>query len=224
MVQKMGINEQKAIIEAMLFACGRAVNINEIMAVLELPRKELELILQQMRLEYEQSPRGMEIIKINDTYQMCTKKEYAEYIYPLIDNRAKPNLSNAALETLAIIAYNQNVTRAEIESVRGVNSDGTIYKLLEYGLIEEAGKADAPGKPMTYRTTDEFLKIFGYSSLDELPDLPQIEEDIGKQISLEEFTKNKKKEENQEKEDQKEEKQETESQEENEENEPIQDT
>lgn len=173
----MEIKEQKAIIEAMLFASGRAVKINELMAILELSRKELELILQQMRLEYEQAEqRGIELIKINDTYQLCTKKEYSEYIYPLLDTRVKPNLSNAALETLSIIAYNSNITRAEIESVRGVNSDGTIYKLLEYGLIEDVGKSDAPGRPTMYRVTNEFLKMFGYSSIDELPDLPTIEE------------------------------------------------
>lgn len=185
----MEIKEQKAILEAMLFATGRPIKINEIMAILEVSRKELELVLQQMRLEYEDEKRGIEIIKINDTYQMCTKKEYYEYIYPLIDNRAKPNLSNAALETLAIIAYNPNITRAEIESVRGVNSDGTMYKLLEYGLIEESGKADAPGRPIMYRTTDEFLKTFGYSSLDEIPELPKIEEKIGEQISLDDIAR-----------------------------------
>lgn len=185
----MDIKEQKAIIEAILFASGRAVNINEIMVALEIPRKETEIILQQMRLEYEQENRGMEIIKINDTYQMCTKKEYYEYIYPLLDNRAKPNLSNAALETLSIIAYNPNVTRAEIESIRGVSSDATIYKLLEYGLIAEAGKSNAPGRPMTYKTTDEFLKVFGYSSLEELPKLPNIEDKLEEQISIEAFTK-----------------------------------
>ena len=162
----------------MLFASGRAVKINEFMAILEMSRKELELILQQMRLEYEQAEnRGIELIKINDTYQLCTKKEYAEYIYPLLDTRIKPNLSNAALETLSIIAYNSNITRAEIESVRGVSSDGTIYKLLEYGLIEDAGRSDAPGRPTMYRVTNEFLKMFGYTSLDELPELPKIEEE-----------------------------------------------
>lgn len=184
----MEIKEQKSIIEAMLFASGRPVKIAEIMEILEISRKEVELILQQMRLEYEEKS-GMEIIKINDTYQMCTKKELYEYIYPLIDNRAKPNLSSAALETLAIIAYNPNITRAEIESVRGVNSDGTMYKLLEYGLIEESGKSDAPGRPMMYKTTDEFLKVFGYSSRDKLPDLPKVEEDLEQQISIEEIIK-----------------------------------
>lgn len=167
---------------------GRAVKINEIMAILEITRNELELILQQMRLEHEDKRSGIEIIKINDTYQMCTKKEYYEYIYPLIDKRVKPNLSNAALETLAIIAYNPKITRAEIENIRGVNSDGTMYKLLEYGLIEEAGKSDAPGRPIMYRTTEEFLKVFGYSTLDELPNLPKIEEKIGEQISLDDIS------------------------------------
>lgn len=180
----MDVNKQKAIIEAMLFATGRSVKITEIMSILELSRKEAEVILQQMRLEYEDKNRGIEIIKINDTYQMCTKTEYYQYIYPLIDNRAKPNLSNAALETLSIIAYNPKITRAEIESIRGVNSDGTMYKLLEYGLIEEAGKSDAPGKPMMYVATNEFLRTFGYSSLDELPELPKVKEDVEEQISL----------------------------------------
>ena len=184
----MEVKEQKAIIEAMLFASGRPVKISEMMSALELARKDVEILLSQMRLEYDEK-RGIEIIKINDTYQMCTKKELYEYVYPLIDNRAKPNLSNAALETLAIIAYNPNITRAEIESVRGVNSDGTMYKLLEYGLIKESGKADAPGRPMMYKVTDEFLKVFGYSSLDELPDLPKVEEKINEQISIDEIMK-----------------------------------
>lgn len=184
----MEVEKQKSILEAMLFAAGKPVKITELMAILETPRKELELILQQMRLEYEDAKSGIELVKINDTYQLASKKEYYEYIYPLIDNRVKPNLSNAALETLAIIAYNPKITRAEIESVRGVNSDGSMYKLLEFGLIEEAGKADAPGRPMTYKTTDEFLKIFGYSSLDELPDLPSVKEEIEKQISLEDLS------------------------------------
>lgn len=183
----MDIKEQKAIIEAILFASGREVKISEIMAALELSRDEVELILQQMRLEYEDSKRGFEIIKVNDTYQMCTKKEYYEYIYPILDSRAKPNLSNAALETLSIIAYNPNITRAEIESIRGVNSDGTMYKLLEYGLIEEAGKLNAPGRPMTYRVTNEFLKVFGYSSIEDLPKLPQIAEKVEQQISLDDL-------------------------------------
>ena len=118
---------------------------------------------------------------------MCTKKEFYEYVYPLFDNRAKPTISNAAMETLAIIAYNPKITRSEIEAVRGVSVDGTIYKLLEYNLIEEAGKLDAPGRPTLYRTTSNFLKMFGMSSLDELPELPKYKLDENEQIVLEEF-------------------------------------
>ena len=131
--------------------------------------------------------RGIEIIKVENGYQLCTKKEYYEYIVPILDKRAKPNLSTAALETLAIIAYNQRTTRAEIEAIRGVNSDGTIYKLLDYGLIEDAGKADLPGKPTTYKTTLEFLKMFGYESLSDLPELPKYKLDANRQIVIEEL-------------------------------------
>ena len=111
-----------------------------------------------------------------------TKKELYEYIYPILDKRSKPNLSNAALETLSIIAYNPKITRAEIEAIRGVSSDAVIYKLLEYNLIEEAGKVDILGKPMSYKTTDEFLRMFGYGSLEELPELPKYRIDENQQI------------------------------------------
>ena len=136
----MPIKEPKSIIEAILFASGRAVKINELINILELSKNEIEQIIEQMQQEYKNEDKGIEIIKINDTYQMCTKKDYFEYIYPLFDNRTKPKLSNAALEILSIIAYNENITRAEIDNIRGVSSDGTIYKLLEYDMIEEARK------------------------------------------------------------------------------------
>ena len=142
----MNIKEPKSIIEAILFASGRAVKINELINILELSKNEIEQIIQQMQQEYKNEEKGIEIIKINDAYQMCTKKDYFEYIYPLFDNRAKPKLSNAALETLSIIAYNENITRAEIDNIRGVSSDGTIYKLLEYDMIEEARKIRTTGK------------------------------------------------------------------------------
>lgn len=149
----MEIEKIKGIIEAILFASGRVVKINEFVSALEINYEDVVSIIENMRKEFEEKNRGIEIIKVNDGYQMCTKKEYYEYIYPIFDKRSKPNLSNAALESLAIIAYNPGITRAEIESIRGVNSDATIYKLLEYNLIEEAGKLDAPGRPTTYRTT-----------------------------------------------------------------------
>ena len=130
----------------------------------------------------------IEIIKVNDGYQMTTKKGAYECLVQLFDNRAKPSLSSAALEILSIIAYNPKITRAEIEAIRGVNSDGTLYRLLEYHLVEEAGKMDAPGRPTMYRTTDEFLKMFGISSLDELPELPRYRLDENEQIVLEEMS------------------------------------
>lgn len=183
----MEIDKLKAIIEAMLFACGRPVETKEIMANLELSEEDVELVLQSMKLDFENQNRGLEIIKVDNAYQLCTKREYYEYVYPLLDNRAKPTLSNAAMETLSIIAYNPQITRAEIESIRGVNSDGTIYKLLEYNLIEEAGRLDLPGRPTTYKTTDEFLKMFGISSLEELPELPKYKMDENEQIVIDDI-------------------------------------
>lgn len=186
----MEIEKIKSIIEAILFATGRQVNSKELMMSLELPKEDIENIILSMQEDYKNQNRGIEIIKIDDAYQLCTKKELYEYIYPILDKRSKPNLSNAALETLAIIAYNPKITRAEIESIRGVSADACIYKLLEYGLIQEAGKADLPGKPMTYVTTNEFLKMFGYVSLDDLPELPRYKLDENQQIVIDDLVEN----------------------------------
>lgn len=183
----MELNKTKSIIEAILFSCGRVVETKELMAILELSAEDVENVLQTMKLEFEDANRGIEIVKVNDGYTLTTKKEYYDYIYPLFDNRAKPTLSNAALETLSIIAYNPNITRAEIETIRGVNSDGTIYKLLEYNLIEEAGRLDAPGRPTIYKTTTEFLKMFGISTLEELPELPRYKIDENEQIVIDDI-------------------------------------
>lgn len=185
----MEIEKMKAIIEAILFCSGRVVSIKELMAALEISQKDVIEIIENMKIDYEK--RGIEIIKINDGYQICTKKEYYDYIYPIIDKRNKPNLTQATLETLAIIAYNPKITRAEIESIRGVNSDGTIYRLLEHNLIQDAGKLDAPGRPTTYKVTEEFLRLFGYKDLEELPDLPRYKIDENQQIVIEELIENK---------------------------------
>lgn len=186
----MELEKIKSIIEAILFTAGRAVNIKELMISLEIPKDDLENIITSMQEDYKYQNRGIEIIKVDNSYQLCTKKELYEYIYPIVDKRSKPNLSNAALETVSIIAYNPRITRAEIESIRGVGADACIYKLLEYGLIQEAGKADLPGRPMTYSTTDEFLKMFGYSSLNDLPELPRYKLDENQQIIIEEIVNN----------------------------------
>lgn len=187
----MNIEQIKSIIEAILFAAGRVVSVNELMSALEVNSEDIIKIIDNMKVEYEKEDRGMEIIKVDEGYQMCTKPKYYQYICQVLDKRAKPNLSNAALETLSIIAYNPRITRAQIEAIRGVNTDATIYKLLEYNLIETAGKLDAPGKPTTYRTTAEFLKLFGLGTLDELPELPRYKLDENEQIVLEDLIENK---------------------------------
>lgn len=190
----MEIEQAKAIMEAILFAAGREVKIKEFVTSLEVNEEDVITIMETLKEEYDQKRRGIQIIRVGDAYQMCTKKEYYEYIYPIVDKRSKPNLSNAALEILAIIAYNTGVTRAEIEAIRGVNSDATIYKLMEYNLIEEAGKTDAPGKPMSYRTTTNFLKMFGYMNLESLPNLPKYKMDENQQIVIDDILEEQRKE------------------------------
>lgn len=184
----MELEKAESIIEAILFSAGRVVKTSEIATVLEYTTDDAERVIQNMKTKFDEASRGIEIIKVDDGYQLASKKEYYEYIYPIFDNRMKPSLSNAALETLSIIAYNPKITRAEIEAIRGVNSDGTIYRLLEYNLIEDAGKIDAPGKPTGYKTTQEFLKMFGIASLDELPELPRYRLDENEQIVLDDFS------------------------------------
>ena len=183
----MEINKLKSIIEAILFAAGRPVSKKELVLSLEITEEDIENIISNMQEEYQGQARGIEIIKIENAYQLCTKKDLHEFIYPILDKRNKPNLSNAALETLSIVAYNPKITRAEIEAIRGVSADACVYKLLEYGLIEEAGKIDLPGKPMSYQTTGDFLRMFGYSSLEELPELPRYKMDENQQIVMDEL-------------------------------------
>lgn len=180
----MEINKAKGMIEAILFAAGREVKIGELMSALEASSSEIITIVESMKTDYQNEDRGLQIINVGEAYQLCTKKEYYEVIYSIFDKRNKPNLSQAALETLAIIAYNPRITRAEIESIRGVNSDGTIYKLLDYHLIEETGKIDAPGRPGTYGVTSEFLRMFGFNNLNELPELPRYKVDENQQIVI----------------------------------------
>ncbi len=186
----MDYKKQQGIIESILFAAGRQVDIKELMSATELGHDELIGIIELMKNEYSNENRGIEIIKVNDSYQLCAKKENYDYIYPVFDKRSKPNLSPAALEVISIIAYNPKITRAEIEAIRGVGSDGSIYKLLEYELIQEAGRMDAPGRPTMYETSPKFLKMFGLSSLDELPELPRYKLDENQQIVIDEYVEN----------------------------------
>lgn len=185
-------NKQKqAIIEAILYAAGREVETKELMSALEISKDEVIALIDMMKIEYSNENRGLEIIRINDSYQLVTKKEYYEYIYPIFDKRSKPNLSPAALEIISIIAYNPKITRAEIEAIRGVNSDGSLYKLLEYELIQDAGKMDAPGRPTMYEVSPKFYKMFGIESLEELPELPRYKLDENQQIVIDEYIDNK---------------------------------
>lgn len=183
----MDYKKQQAIIEAMLFANGKEVSHKNLITALEISEDELNAIITLLMQKYNQENSGIELIRVNESYQLVTKKEYYEYIYPLLDNRIKPSLSSAALETLSIIAYNPKITRSQIENIRGVASDGTIYKLLEFELIESAGKLDAPGRPTMYQVTDNFLKMFGISSLDELPELPRYKLDENEQIVIDDL-------------------------------------
>ena len=187
----MEINKSKGVIEAILFAAGREVKITELMSALEASSEEIITLVESMKEDYKNENRGLQIVNVGEAYQLCTKQEYYEYLYTIFDKRNKPNLSQAAIETLAIIAYNPKITRAEIEAIRGVNSDGTIYKLLDYNLIEETGELDAPGRPGTYGVTSEFLRIFGFNNLNELPDLPRYKLDENQQIVIDDIIEEK---------------------------------
>ena len=177
----------KGIIEAVLFATGRTVKVKELINILELNSDEINKIVSEMQMEYAKENRGIEIVRIEDGYGLASKKEYHEYLYPALDKRIKPTLSQASLEVLGIIAYNQRATRADIDAIRGVDSTASLYRLQEYNLIEQAGKADLPGKPMTYKTTEDFLKMFGLKSLKDLPELPKYKLDSNRQIVIEDI-------------------------------------
>ncbi len=155
------------ILEAMLFAYGRPIKLSVLANILDKKEFEIKQVLDSMKKDYEN--RGIELIALEDSYSLVTKSKYSAYIYKLFETKSKPNITNAGFEVLAIIAYNSNITRAEVEKIRGVNSDSTINKLVEYELIEEAGRKDVPGKPIMYKVASDFYKLFGYENLDELP-------------------------------------------------------
>ena len=157
------------VIEALLFAAGEEVKAVHIAEVTGMNLKEAVGVMNIMMDKYNKEPRGIMIKQLDDAYQLCTKKEFYEDIKSYFEPRHLSYLTNAAMETLAIVAYNQPVTRAQIESIRGVNSDGVITSLLNKTMIYEVGKSEAPGRPMLFGTTVEFLRKMGYSSLDELP-------------------------------------------------------
>jgi segregation and condensation protein B len=165
-------DEIKASIEAILFVSGERVTARELMDLLEITEPELKELIHEMTLDYEQSGRGIKLLAVDDAYILGTKPEYAPLLNRIF-KKASRRLSPAALEVLAIIAYKQPVTRPEIEQIRGVKTERVLATLLEKGIIKEAGKKAVLGKPILYETTHEFLKIFGLSSLDELPILEE---------------------------------------------------
>lgn len=168
----MNIEELEAITEGLLFASGESVSVKRLCEVTETDEKTMTELLRLMETKYENdSSRGIRIIKLEDSYQLCTKREYYDYVKTLRDKKRRASLSNAGLEVLSVIAYNQPVTRSALEFIRGVNSDGALNNLIAAGLVEEVGRLDAPGKPMLFGTTEEFLRCFNLASLADLPDV-----------------------------------------------------
>ena len=165
----------ECILEAILFVSGEPVKLSRIAAVLGVDDFDIDAAANRMRDRYSFDRRGIRLVKLDDTLQLCSSPEYADYIRLALETRKPPQLSPPALEVLTIIAYFQPITKAYIEQVRGVDSAYTVGLLLERGLIEACGRLDAPGRPMLYKTTHIFLRTFGLESLRDLPELPETE-------------------------------------------------
>lgn len=165
----MEIKAMEAAVEALLFAMGEAIPAGDIAQVLEINIEDTRKLIRNMMTRYDEEDRGVQIIELEDSFQMCTKPAMYEYLIKMTHRPKKHVLTDVALETLSIIAYKQPVTRAEIEKIRGVNSDKAINRLIEYNLVCEAGRLDAPGRPILFGTTEEFLRTFGVRSPEELP-------------------------------------------------------
>lgn len=172
----MNVNEMQAAAEAMLFACGEPLEIDRIAEILEIDAENAESLVLNIAAKYDDSNSGIKIVKMDKKYQICTRKEYAEQVRDILDMKKNAPLSQAAFEVLAVVAYNQPITKAYIEQVRGVDCSGVISTLCQKGLIEEVGRLELPGRPLIYGTTAEFLKCFCIASLDDLPDIPELNE------------------------------------------------
>ena len=169
----MNIKELEAVIEAILFTMGEAVEVERIAAAVEHDEDTIRRLIRNMMTRYEESDRGIHIFELDGSFQLCTRPEMYEYLIKVAHVPKKHVLTDVMLETLSIIAYKQPITRLEIEKIRGVKCDHAVNKLIEYNLICEAGRLDAPGRPILFATTEEFLRYFGIESLDELPILNQ---------------------------------------------------
>lgn len=183
---KKGIEKMTAVIEAVLFAMGDAVEIGTLAHALEATEGDVRRLIAKMNDAYEKGDRGIYIAELENSFQLCTKPELYEYLIKVAKAPRKYVMSDTLLETLSIIAYKQPITRLEIEKIRGVSCDHAVNRLLDFNLIQELGRLDAPGRPLLFGTTEEFLRTFGVKSLNELPELPHEQmEDFKKQAQEE---------------------------------------
>ena len=165
------VKKTEAAIEAILFSMGDAVELKDLADVLQIDGKTVQKILDDMMVRYEEEDRGIKIVKLENAYQLCTKNEYYDILSSLVNIPKKHSLTDSLMETLSIVAYKQPVTRQEIEAIRGVSCVHAINRLVEYNLITEVGRLDAVGRPILFGTTEDFLRCFGVSSMDELPSI-----------------------------------------------------
>lgn len=187
----MELKEYKAAIEAILFASGEPVASSRLAEVLEIDEETTVRFAEDLMNEINMRDGGIRMIRLDDQYQLCTRKEYAQVIRTALDMRRNTPLSQAAMEVLAIVAYNQPVTKAFVEQVRGVDCSAVLQGLVQKNLIEEKGRLELPGRPLLYGTTSVFLRCFGVSKLSELPPLPKQEEDARMvETTLEEVIEN----------------------------------
>ena len=168
----MTVNEMIPAFEAVLFASGEPVEIDRFCQIFEVDDETVVSVMEMLRDRYEKMNSAVKVIRLDFSYQLCTKKEYGDYIRTALDLRRRTPLSQAALEVLAVIAYNQPVTKAYVEQVRGVDCSGVVSTLVEKGLLEEKGRLELPGRPLLYGTTETFLRCFSLSSLNDLPEIP----------------------------------------------------
>ena len=174
------------VLEGILFAMGNSVEIAALAETIELSPDETKRLLDELCRSYKERESGIQLIFLEDKVQLCTKAEYYEYLIRLATRPKKPQLTNALMETLSIVAYKQPVTRIEIERIRGVKSDHAVNRLVEYELVKEVGRVNAPGRPILFGTTEEFLRRFGFGSKEEMPELdPVLEEDFKAEAEVE---------------------------------------
>lgn len=170
-MERLEIKRLEGIIEAILFTMGDSVELSKIAGAIEHDENTTRKIIHQMMDRYDEEGRGVRIVELEDSFQMCTKSEMYEYLIRIAKQPKRYVLTDVLLETLSIVAYKQPVTKLEIEKIRGVKSDHAVNKLVEYNLVCEVGRLDAPGKPILFGTTEEFLRRFGVSSVTDLPSM-----------------------------------------------------